>query len=149
MQYAVTHILSDDGGADKVVAVVDGRSAGADTEHRPRYVRQAKHLASILMQHYPERLAAVWLVDLPTGVSSALQAVSKALPASTRAHLRCCAASDPRLPVTAEQLDKYAATMAPVRVSHLADIRRCPVVPCNDSRPRARRKLLRWNTVAA
>ena len=50
MQYAVTHILSDDGGADKVVAVVDGRGAGSDSEHRPRYVRQAKHLASILTQ---------------------------------------------------------------------------------------------------
>ena len=70
-----------------------------------------------LMQHYPDRLAAIWLVDLPTGVSSALQAVSKGLPASTRARLRCCAANDPRLPVTAEQLDKYAATTPPVRVS--------------------------------
>ncbi len=69
------------------------------------------------LQHYPDRLAALWLVDLPTGVSSALQAVSKALPPSTRALLRCCGASDPRLPVTLEQLDKYAATEAPVRVS--------------------------------
>ena len=57
MQYAVTHILSDDGGPDKVVAVVDGRGAGADSEHRPRYVRQAKHLASVLTQ--------VCLVALP------------------------------------------------------------------------------------
>ena len=68
-------------------------------------------------QHYPERLAALWLVDLPTGVSSALQAVAKALPPSTRAKLRCCTASDPRLPITVEKLDAYAATTAPVRAS--------------------------------
>ena len=73
-----------------------------------------------LLQHYPERLAALWLIDLPTGVSSALQAVSKALPPSTRARLRCCGVSDPRLPVTLEQLDKHAASEAPVRVSWFA-----------------------------
>ena len=51
MQYAVTHVLSDDGGRpDKLVAVVDGRGADADSEHRPRYMRQAKYLASVLTQ---------------------------------------------------------------------------------------------------
>ena len=60
MQYAVTHILSDDGGPEKVIAVVDGRGAAAESEHRPRYVRQAKHLASILTQ---VSLAAVMVLS--------------------------------------------------------------------------------------
>ena len=63
------------------------------------------------MQHFPERLAAVWVVELPTGVSSAFRAVSTALPPGTRARVHACAVGDPRLPIRAEQLDAFAAAV--------------------------------------
>ena len=70
----------------------------------------------VRLQHYPERLADLWVVELPTGVSSAFQAVSKALPPGTRAHLHSCSASDVRLPITAQQLDAFAAARPRTRV---------------------------------
>ena len=56
-------------------------------------------------------MAAVWVVELPTGVTSAFRAVSTALPPETRARVHSCTVVDPRLPISAKQLNKLAAAV--------------------------------------
>ena len=88
------------------------------------------------MQHFPERLAAVWVVELPTGFTSAFRAVSMELPPATRARVHACTAGDPRLPMRAKQLDAFAAAVPRTVRTHW---RACPSL---SPASRGRRKYL-------